>query len=119
MLERTRTLLCKKKKWKQRNFLAMARISIIDSEKLDQPNKDRNIILFDALFDKLLNFNILIMFQYLRSSKKLLRYIKCNFNRNSIQNINFLKVYNDVLLNIHQCACISLYIHSLYSIVML
>ena len=58
--------LCKQK-CKQRNFLAMARISIIDSEKLDQPNNGRNIILFDALFEKLLDFNILITFQYSRS----------------------------------------------------
>ena len=32
-------------------------------DQLDYPNNGRNIILFDAYFEKLLNFNILIMFQ--------------------------------------------------------
>lgn len=42
--------------------LQIARIPLID-EKLDQQKKDsRNIILFDGYFEKLLNFNILIMF---------------------------------------------------------
>ena len=38
----------------------MARISLID-EKLVEQNNGRNIILFDAYFGKLFNFNILIM----------------------------------------------------------
>ena len=36
-------------------------------EKFDLQNNGRKIILFDVYFEKLLNFNILIMFKYLGS----------------------------------------------------
>ena len=49
--------------------LQMARISLID-EKLDEHNNGRNIILLDVYFGKLINFKILIMFQFSCSWKK-------------------------------------------------
>ena len=66
-------------KCKQRDFLAMARILIIDSEKLDQP------ITVETLFCLMPCLKICLILTYwlcfsTRVHKKLLRYAKCNFN---------------------------------------
>ena len=50
--------------------LQMAWISLIN-EKLVSQNNSRNMILFDVYFGKLFNFNILILYQYLGSYKKI------------------------------------------------
>ena len=67
----------------------MARISLID-QKLDKQINGRNIILFDVYFEKLFNFNILIMLKYSGS----LRYAVYTFNMIDVD--MFKEIFKDI-----------------------